>query len=139
MKLEPELKFRLSRRKLTSLANARIAGTKTGPRADRDLVSTYYDTKKRKLRHHGLTLRVRRTGDEYVQTVKTAAVGGFAPERVGGEDRSRRARLPKNEEDAGLFDHDQEIAKQTEACFHDIRPSRHPTHPCRIERGGIGR
>jgi triphosphatase len=78
MNLEPELKFRLSRRKLTSLANARVAGTKTGPRAERDLVSTYYDTKKRKLRRHGLTLRVRRTSDEYVQTVKTAAAGGFA-------------------------------------------------------------
>lgn len=78
MNLEPELKFRLSRRKLASLANGRVTGTKTGPRAERNLVSIYYDTKKHKLRRHGLTLRVRRAGDEYVQTVKTAAVGAFA-------------------------------------------------------------
>jgi triphosphatase len=78
MNLEPELKFRLSRRKLTSLANGRVAGTKTGPHTERDLVSIYYDTKKQKLRRHGLTLRVRRTGEGYVQTVKTAAVAGFA-------------------------------------------------------------
>ncbi len=78
MNLEPELKFRLARRKLTSLANGSVASTKTGSRAERDLVSTYYDTKKRKLRRHGLTLRVRKAGDEYVQTAKTAALGGFA-------------------------------------------------------------
>jgi triphosphatase len=78
MNLEPELKFRLPRRKLAALANGRVPGAKTGPRAERDLVSTYYDTKKHKLRRHGLTLRVRSAGDEYVQTVKTAAVGGFA-------------------------------------------------------------
>jgi triphosphatase len=68
----------LSRHKLASLANGRIAGTKTGPRAKNDLVSTYYDTKKHKLRCHGLTLRVRRAGDEYVQTIKAARTGGFA-------------------------------------------------------------
>ncbi|SHN78080.1 Inorganic triphosphatase YgiF, contains CYTH and CHAD domains [Bradyrhizobium erythrophlei] len=78
MNIEPELKFRLSRRKLASLANGRIAGTKTGPRAENDLVSTYYDTKKHKLRRHGLTLRVRRAGDEYVQTIKAARMGSFA-------------------------------------------------------------
>lgn len=45
MNLEPELKFRLSPRKLASLGNERIAGAKTGPRAARYLVSTYYDAK----------------------------------------------------------------------------------------------
>jgi triphosphatase len=90
MKLEPELKFRLSRRKLASLVNERIAGAKTGPHAARDLVSTYYDTKKHKLRRHGLSLRVRKAGDEFLQTVKTAATGSFArgewEEKIEGHD-----------------------------------------------------
>jgi triphosphatase len=34
------------------------------------LVSVYYDTDTQKLRKHGLTLRVRRTGRRYVQTIK---------------------------------------------------------------------
>jgi triphosphatase len=33
-------------------------------------VSVYFDTDKQKLRRHGLTLRVRRIGDRYIQTVK---------------------------------------------------------------------
>ena len=37
MNLEPELKIRPSRRKLAALADARIGGTKTGRRAERDL------------------------------------------------------------------------------------------------------
>lgn len=35
-----------------------------------NLVSVYYDTDKQQLRKHGLTLRVRRIGRRYVQTVK---------------------------------------------------------------------
>src|SRR5438309_314112 len=35
-------------------------------------VSVYFDTDKRKLRHKGLMLRVRRTGNRYVQTIKSA-------------------------------------------------------------------
>jgi inorganic triphosphatase YgiF len=34
-------------------------------------VSVYFDTKRLKLRHHGLTLRVRRIGDRYIQTIKS--------------------------------------------------------------------
>src|ERR1051326_1740916 len=40
------------------------------------LVSTYYDTPDYTLEQHGLTLRVRRKGDRFVQTVKRDALNG---------------------------------------------------------------
>jgi hypothetical protein len=138
MNLEPELKFRLSRRKLASLANERISGTKMGPRAENDLVSTYYDTEKHKLRRYGLTLRVRRAGDEYVQTIKAARTGGFArsewEEKIeGGAPDFRKTKktpissvTPRNR-DANA------------ARFQDVGPPRYSASPYRIERGGIGR
>lgn len=38
-------------------------------------VSTYYDTKQKRLREAGMTLRVRRKGDRFVQTIKTESNG----------------------------------------------------------------
>jgi triphosphatase len=72
------LKFRVAKRKLGALPKMRITGVRPGQGANRNLVSTYFDTPKQKLHSHGLILRVRRTGDEYLQTVKTAAAGSFA-------------------------------------------------------------
>jgi inorganic triphosphatase YgiF len=40
-------------------------------------ISVYFDTDKQKLRRHGLTLRVRRSGERRVQTIKAAADGNF--------------------------------------------------------------
>jgi inorganic triphosphatase YgiF len=65
MNTEIELKFRAPRRKLASLVSARVAGAKKSGSASH-LLSTYYDTPKHKLRRHGLTLRVRRAGGEWV-------------------------------------------------------------------------
>jgi triphosphatase len=48
-------------------------GARRGDRSERELVSTYFDANKHKLKRNGLTLRVRQTDDGYVQTVKTAA------------------------------------------------------------------
>lgn len=76
MNLEPELKFRVAQGKLASLAKMRMPGA--GAEASRKLVSTYYDTRKHKLHRHNLTLRVRRTDDQYVQTVKRTTPGSFA-------------------------------------------------------------
>jgi inorganic triphosphatase YgiF len=75
MASETELKFRVPAPKLTSLANARMAGGPAGARSRQELVSTYFDTAKHRLRRHGLTLRVRRAGDDYVQTIKSADPG----------------------------------------------------------------
>lgn len=74
MNAETELKFRLAPRKLSSLLRAASNG-RGGDRSEQALVSTYYDTGKQKLRRHGLTLRVRKVGDRYVQTVKAGGSG----------------------------------------------------------------
>ncbi|MCA1455645.1 CHAD domain-containing protein [Bradyrhizobium sp. BRP22] len=72
MAVETELKFSVAARNLKSLAGWRIPGGKMGERSDSDLVSTYFDTGKHKLRRHGLTLRVRQNGRTNIQTVKAA-------------------------------------------------------------------
>jgi inorganic triphosphatase YgiF len=78
MPLEPELKFRVPNGRLRSVAEMRIKGARLGRRTDSKIDSTYFDTPKQKLRRCGLALRVRRLGDEFRQTVKSSAVGGFA-------------------------------------------------------------
>ena len=78
MSLESELKFQVPRSKLERLPDAEISGARLGERVDQHLASTYFDTPKQKLHRHGFTLRVRRVGDTYTQTVKTSRVGSFA-------------------------------------------------------------
>jgi triphosphatase len=77
MNTEPELKFRVAKGKLRAVAEMQIEGVRPGARTSRKLVSTYFDTPKHKFRRHGLTLRVRQAGDDFQQTVKSSAVGGF--------------------------------------------------------------
>jgi triphosphatase len=73
---EIELKFRVPPRKLAYIANARIVGSPAKAHSRQELVSTYFDTAKHKLRRHGLTLRVRSVDGSHIQTVKSAAPGG---------------------------------------------------------------
>ena len=73
MAAETELKFRVPGRKLKALEKPRIAGAKSSEASTSDLVSTYFDTAKHKLKRHGLTLRVRYDGHNYVQTIKSGA------------------------------------------------------------------
>jgi inorganic triphosphatase YgiF len=68
---EVELKLDVpihSLRRLT--ASSLLRGASASARKPASLVSTYFDTKKLKLRHKGLSLRVRRIGRRHVQTVK---------------------------------------------------------------------
>jgi triphosphatase len=75
MNAETELKFRISPRKLSSVL--RSGGSRRrADKSEQTLVSTYYDTSRHKLRHHGLTLRVRKVEGRYVQTVKAGGTGG---------------------------------------------------------------
>lgn len=78
MSLEPELKFRAERRKLSRLVNVRLVGARSGKCSETNLRSTYFDTKKHKLRRHGLTLRVRQADGSYIQTIKAVATRSFA-------------------------------------------------------------
>ena len=72
MPIETELKFRAPGHELRSLALGKIPAGTTGERAENELVSTYFDTAKHKLRRHGLSLRVRRVDDKRIQTIKSA-------------------------------------------------------------------
>jgi inorganic triphosphatase YgiF len=77
MGVETELKFRLPARRIEMLARGQIRVGKIGERNDANLVSTYFDTGKHKLRRHGLSLRIRQTGDKYIQTIKSAPGAQF--------------------------------------------------------------
>lgn len=77
MPTETELKLDIPARRLDSIAD--LAWLKKFERAEpktEQLVSVYFDTRKRALRDSHLALRVRRIGDKYLQTVKcgTSAV-----------------------------------------------------------------
>ncbi|WP_027578645.1 CYTH and CHAD domain-containing protein [Bradyrhizobium sp. Ai1a-2] len=88
MAVETELKFRVATRNLKSLANWRIPGGKMGELSNSDLVSTYFDTGKHKLKRSGLTLRVRQNGKANVQTIKSANGAEFGRGEWEAETRS---------------------------------------------------
>jgi len=69
---EIELKFEVPEQALAQLTRSSLLLRKArdGARRPTYLVSVYYDTDTRKLRKHGLTVRVRRIGGRYVQTVE---------------------------------------------------------------------
>jgi len=70
---EVELKLELDRRSAGTLAKQALF-SKADQRSQRQ-VSVYYDTPGGKLRKNGFTLRVRSTGDGFVQTVKSLDSG----------------------------------------------------------------
>ncbi|MCA6114391.1 CHAD domain-containing protein [Bradyrhizobium sp. WSM 1738] len=73
MGVETEVKFRLPRHDLSALAGLKVPGSRIGEGSESDLTSTYFDTRKRKLRRHGLVLRVRQANGKHIQTVKKAS------------------------------------------------------------------
>ena len=77
MNAETELKFQLSPRKLSSVLPDDASRQRRRDTSRHTLVSTYFDTPKRKLRRHGLTLRVREVDGQFVQTVKAGGSGGM--------------------------------------------------------------
>jgi len=66
---EIELKFQVAPRELRKLKAARTLHLK--PPKEEDLVSVYFDTPKHKLARNGVSLRVRRHGDKFLQTIKS--------------------------------------------------------------------
>ena len=68
---EIELKLEVPEQALARLTrNPLLRTIQDGIRRSTSLVSLYYDTDSQKLRKHGLTLRVRRIGRRYLQTIK---------------------------------------------------------------------
>ncbi len=54
-----------------------LSSNDNDPVQSEDLTSVYFDTERLKLHKHGVTLRVRRVGDQYVQTIKASDGGLF--------------------------------------------------------------
>jgi inorganic triphosphatase YgiF len=77
MGVETEIKFRMPKRNLGSSSRLRVPGCKIGERSESDLQSTYFDTRKHKLKRRGLLLRVRQTDGKHVQTIKKTSGAQF--------------------------------------------------------------
>src|SRR5215831_898804 len=75
MAVETELKFRVPAKGLAALARQPLLRFRRGRVERHHLVSTYFDTAKHKLRHRGLSLRIRRAHDKKIQTVKADSHG----------------------------------------------------------------
>ena len=77
MGVETEIKFRMPTRHLGASSGLTVPGCKIGQRSESNLLSTYFDTPKHRLKRCGLLLRVRRTGGKHVQTIKKTSGAQF--------------------------------------------------------------
>jgi inorganic triphosphatase YgiF len=77
MGVETEIKFRMPKRNPGSSPRLTVPGCKIGARSESDLQSTYFDTRKHKLKRRGLLLRVRQTDGKHVQTIKKTSAAQF--------------------------------------------------------------
>src|SRR6516165_3755737 len=68
--LEVELKLELPAAALPQFRKLPLIRALEASAKRSSQVSVYFDSDKQKLRRHGLTLRVRRIGDRYIQTIK---------------------------------------------------------------------
>ena len=87
MSLEIELRFDVDAKDLVPLARAHFVGLEARRRKTRRLSTIYYDTPEFGFANAGLVLRVRKSGRNYVQTVKSEATGLLGAER--GEHESK--------------------------------------------------
>jgi inorganic triphosphatase YgiF len=77
MGVETEIKFRIPNHNRDAPIRLRVPGCKIGKRSESDLKSTYFDTRKHKLKRRGLLLRVRQTDGKHIQTIKKASGAQF--------------------------------------------------------------
>jgi triphosphatase len=75
--METELKFALSPEARNNVERHALAAAANGRSVTATQRTTYFDTPRRALRMSGFSLRVRQTGDGFVQTVKSAGSGTF--------------------------------------------------------------
>jgi triphosphatase len=79
---EIELKLAVSPADVAALkVHPTFAELLSSPVRTEDLTSVYFDTDQRDLRARGVTLRVRRKGDQFIQTIKSTASAGSTLER----------------------------------------------------------
>jgi triphosphatase len=74
---EVEIKLELAPASLPQLKKIPLIRALKAPERSATEVSVYFDTDTHKLRKHGLMLRVRRTGDRYIQTIKASGNSGL--------------------------------------------------------------
>jgi triphosphatase len=89
MSSEIELRFDLDAKDLVRLALAHFVGLEARQQKTRRLSTIYYDTPEFGFANAGLALRVRKSGRNYVQTVKSEATGP-----LGAEHGQHESRLP---------------------------------------------
>jgi triphosphatase len=77
-KAEIELKLELKKSDMPALVRSATLRQSAARAKTEELVSTYFDTAKLKLRKHGISLRIRRVGDRHIQTIKRDSVDGGA-------------------------------------------------------------
>jgi inorganic triphosphatase YgiF len=77
MGVETEIKFRVRNHQRGALGRLTVPGCKTGKRSESDLLSTYFDTRKNKLKRRGLVLRVRQADGKSLQTIKKTSGAQF--------------------------------------------------------------
>ena len=77
MGVETEIKFRMPNHNRGASARLTVPGCKIGARSESDLLSTYFDTRKHKLKRRGLLLRVRQTDGKHIQTIKKTSGAQF--------------------------------------------------------------
>jgi triphosphatase len=77
-KVEIELKLELQKSDMRALAHCATLRRSAARAKTEELVSTYFDTAKLKLRKHNVSLRIRRIGDRHTQTIKRDSVKGGA-------------------------------------------------------------
>jgi len=68
---EIEIKLQLPAANFARLRRVPLLRQASGSKRSENQVSVYFDTKRLKLKDNGLTLRVRRTGNQYIQTIKS--------------------------------------------------------------------
>jgi len=122
---EIELKLQVAPQDIAVLQNHPIFARAFEGLTPERLDSVYFDSDDRKLRDHGLTLRVRQIGDKRVQTIKSLSEGSYTIERSEWEQL-----IPSDQPDLTDIEHTPLAPVLTD----DIRDNLKPVFETRIDR-----
>ena len=136
MGVETEIKFRMPNHNRGASARLTVPGCKIGKRSESDLLSTYFDTRKHKLKRRGLLLRVRQTDGKHIQTIKKTSGAQFGRGEWETEIAGRTPDLDEGERHAASAVGLEQAAAQVEADLRDLGTSHHHAGPHQTERTG---
>ena len=135
MGVETEIKFRMPIHSRGAPARLTVPGCKIGKRSESDLLSTYFDTRKHKLKRRGLLLRVRQTDGKHVQTIKKTSGAQFGRGEWETEIAGRTPDLDDERHAAAAVGLEQ-AAAQAEADLRDLGAPHHHADPHQTQRTG---